>query len=434
MTLYLRITMAIDFFKLFRTKQVLPEPIQQRGVQEYMTYMTGIGLTGIKDVNVSPKTALAIGVVYECIEAITNTLSLVTPKVIELTARGKYPAYNHPVYPLVSIEPHPLYDAAKYYETMTVHLLLWGNAYAYIHRNITGIPISLEILYPYDVEVEILEIDGIKERWYKYKDGPVYNQKDIIHLADFSIELEKGISRITAKKNTLREVGSVANYTKDIYTNGLQISGLVTGTSIMGSQELEYFRQKIQEKYGNTSGQIMALPPGFKFEQFKHNLPFADAQVIEAKKFGVEDVARIFGVPLSMIGRGDSADNKSDREYNTFLTTTIAPITLMIENEHNRKLFNGRDLGRYYMKFELKGIYRVDMLTRYQAHQIALNQGFMNKDEVRDIENMNPIPDGLGQAYYQQLNTIPLDQAEDYFKELIKDKTTKSVANDTTGA
>jgi len=65
----------------------------------------------------------------------------------------------------------------------------------------------------------------------------------------------------------------------------------------------------------------------------------------------------------------------------------------------------------------LKGLYRVDMLTRYQAHQIALSHGFMNKDEVRDVEGMNPIRNGLGQTFYQMLNTIPLEQAQDYYME-----------------
>jgi hypothetical protein len=57
------------------------------------------------------------------------------------------------------------------------------------------------------------------------------------------------------------------------------------------------------------------------------------------------------------------------------------------------------------------------MLTRYQAHQIALSHGFMNKDEVRDVEGMNPIPQQLGQTYYQMLNTIPLDQAVTYYQD-----------------
>ncbi len=81
------------------------------------------------------------------------------------------------------------------------------------------------------------------------------------------------------------------------------------------------------------------------------------------------------------------------------------------------------------MKFELKGLYRVDMLTRYQAHQIALSHGFMNKDEVRDVEGMNPIDGKLGQTYYQMLNTIPLAQAETYYLDIDNDNDNDSTSN-----
>ena len=106
----------------------------------------------------------------------------------------------------------------------------------------------------------------------------------------------------------------------------------------------------------------------------------------------------------------------------------------MLENEHNRKLFPENEKGRFYIKFELKGLYRTDMLTRYQAHQIALNHGFMNKDEVRNVEDMNPIPNGLGQTFYQMLNTIPLDKAMDYYDNIIKGNKAKENSNDITGA
>ena len=190
---------------------------------------------------------------------------------------------------------------------------------------------------------------------------------------------------------------------------------------------------KFEEQLSNKNGGLASLPMDYDYEPLKYSLPFADAQIIEAKKFNVEEVARIFGVPLSLLGRGESADNKAEKEYNTFLSTVIAPLTILLENEHNRKLFSPTERGRFYIKFELKGLYRADMLVRYQAHQIALNQGFMCKDEVRDVEGMNPIPDGLGKTFYQMLDTIPLDQAEAYYQDLIENKQTKDKQNDTTG-
>jgi HK97 family phage portal protein len=415
-----------------RTTQTAVQATDTRGLHEYMVFMTGAGLSNGKDIKVTPITAFTIGVLFECAEAITNTFKLINPKVIEERKDGgKYVASDHPVHRLINLEPNTLYDASKYYETLIIHYLFWGNAYAVINRSSTGRITSLEIIEPYDVEVEILTIDGVKERWYKIKDRQILNQRDIIHISDISYDMVKGMSRIYAKSGSLKQIGAVENYANDMYRNGAFISGYLYGDRVPGPTELEYMRKKINEKWQAT-GEIGALPAGYKFEQFKHNVPFADAQVIEATKMSVETAARIMGVTLSLIGRGDSADNKADREYNTFLNTTIAPISILIDNEHNRKLFTPQEKGIKYIKFELKGLYRVDMLVRYQAHQIALNQGFMNKDEVRAVENMNPIPDGYGKTFYQMLNTIPLNKAEEYFDKMIEDKAAGISVNENT--
>jgi HK97 family phage portal protein len=301
---------------------------------------------------------------------------------------------------------------------MVADFLLYGNAYALILRS-GGRVVGLRRLEPEMVEPYILEMDGVEERWYKVTNDKrattAYNQADVIHLMDFNFDGIKGLSRIQLKRNTITDAGQIQIYSTDMYKDGVSVSGYLESDRVIGKEELDYLRKKFEQQATTKNGGIAALPQGFKYHQMQYNLPFADAELVEAKKFGVEDIARIFGVPLSLIQRSDLADNKADAEYNRFLATTIAPLTILLENEHNRKLFTPSERGRYYMKFELKGLYRVDMLTRYQAHQIALSHGFMNKDEVRDVEGMNPIEANLGQTYYQMLNTIPLAQAETYY-------------------
>lgn len=391
--------------------------VQQRAV-DLENYFLPLQQAGGKTIMVTTKKSVTLGVVFECIDVIKRTLSLVTPKVVEQRPDGKYPAVGHPLYPIINSEPYTLYSASDYYGQMIADYLLYGNAYALILRS-GGRVIGLRRLEPEMVEPYILDIDGVEERWYKVTNDKrattAYNQSDIVHLMDFNFDGIKGLSRIQLKRNTITDAGQIQMYSTDMYKDGVSVSGYLESDRVIGKDELDYLRKKFEQQATSKNGGIAALPQGFKYNQLQYNLPFADAELVEAKKFGVEDIARIFGVPLSLIQRSDLADNKADAEYNRFLATTIAPLTILLENEHNRKLFTPTERGRYYMKFELKGLYRVDMLTRYQAHQIALSHGFMNKDEVRDVEGMNPIPQGLGQTYYQMLNTIPLDQAETYY-------------------
>lgn len=398
---------------------------QQSRAVDLENYFLPMQTAGGKTIMVTTKKSATLGVVFECVDVIKRTLSLVSPKVVEQRPDGKYPAPTHPLYNIINVEPYTLYTSSYYYGQMIADYLLYGNAYAIILRQ-GGRIVGLRRLEPETVEPYILNIDGIEERWYKITDtdtrmSEAVSQRDMIHLMDFNFDGIKGLSRIQLKRNTITDAGQVQMYSTDMYKDGVSVSGYLTSERMIGKEELDYLRRKFQDQATGMNGGIAALPQGFKYEPLRYNLPFADAQLIEAKKFAVEDVSRIFGVPLSLIGRSDMADNKADAEFNRFLAVTIAPLTILLENEHNRKLFGPNERGRYYMKFELKGLYRHDMLTRYQAHQIALSHGFMNKDEVRDVEGMNPIPNGLGRTYYQMLNTIPLEQAIDYYSEMDND-------------
>ena len=414
------------------------EPKTQVRVDESVGALAAILVqsTGGKVVSVSPKTAVAIGVVFECIDRITSTFSLITPKIISNRNGIKNIEYSDANYSLITRQPYTLYSASTFYSRLITHYLLYGNAYAEIIRQgakITG----FRIIEPSYVDVEIIDYDGIEEHVYKvYQDrqkrrSKIVLQRDMLHFMDFSIDGIRGLSRIYLKKDSLKSVGSTMNYSLQMYENGANINGLIYGDRLIEKEALKYFEDKVNEQWSSKNGGFKTLPPGYKFQELKYNLSFADAQIIEANKWGVEDVARIFNVPLTLLQRGESADNKNERDYNNFLTICIAPLALLIENELNRKLYS--ENPEKYVKFELKGLYRVDMLTRMQAHQIALNIGMMNKDEVRAIEDMNPIPDGLGETFYQQLNTIPLDKAEAYFDSIINNGQSKEVNNDNTG-
>lgn len=424
------------FSNLFTKKENNNTELRVVDSENLLQLINGVSKGG-KVVAVSPRSAVNISVVFECIDVITRTLSLVSPKIYETREKTKLTATENPLYTLINRQPYTLYDASKFYGRIVTHYLLFGNAYVEIIRS-AGRVTGLRIFEPDYVDVDIVEMpDGTEEHVYRvYRDNTRNNsrivlQKDMIHIMDYTINGEKGLSRINLKKHTLTNAGNVYNYTTQMYENGANLSGIIHGDRLIDKQALDYFKQKFEERARMKNGGIEALPPGFKYEPLKYNLPFADAQIIEANKFTVEDVARIFGVPLSLLGRGESADNKGDREFNTFLTTTIAPLCLLIENEFNRKLFP--DNPNVYMKFELKGLYRVDMISRYQSYQIAINAGFMNKDEVRYIEDMNPIPNGYGETYYQQLNTIPLQKAEEYFDSIINKGNAKETNNDNTG-
>jgi hypothetical protein len=83
---------------------------------------------------------------------------------------------------------------------------------------------------------------------------------------------------------------------------------------------------------------------------------------------------------------------------------TIRPWCVRLEQSMNRFLLNERERGKFFFEFNLAGLLRGDTVSRFNAYATARNWGWMNVDEIRSLENMNPLPDKKGQLYLQPLN------------------------------
>lgn len=386
--------------------------------QSWFQVINGINTNG-KVAAVSPRTALSINTVFSCINLITETATLVQPKIWRYDVTGKVQVNDHDQLPILTREANAYTSAIEWDKIWTASYYIWGNGYAEIVRNgRTGRPVEYINLEPWLVKPEIEN----GEKIYLYSpDGTfekgatrVIKSRDMLHLADLSWNNVKGFSRIELNAGVINEQQNIVNYSNEMYGNGVNLTGFIYGEKPLADGAAELLRKSFENKYNSKSGQVGILPYGYKYESMKFNMPMGDAQVIEAKKMGVEDIARIFRCPLTLIQRGESADNKGDNEYNTFLTTVIAPLVILKSAELNRKIFRKKEMIDHFVKYELKGLYRTDIKTRYEAHRIALDGGFMCPDEVRSIEDLDPIEDGSGKIYRVPMNYMPSTNFKDY--------------------
>ena len=415
-----------------------PAKIEQRANvtdSSWFQVLNGIGGSG-KVAYVTPRTAMSINAVYSCVNLITETCTLVTPKIYRNDLNGKYQVTDHDQVTLLTKEANSFSSSVEFDKILTASYLIWGNGYAEIVRNgRTGRPVEYVNLAPWCVDPDWL--DG--EKVYVYtpdsscidfaKGKRVIKARDMIHLADLSWNNLEGESRINLNKSVINEGQNIRNYSAQMYENGAQISGLLIAEKPVSGEALELVRSTFSKRFSSKAGEMGALPPGFKYQELKFAMPMTDANVIEANRFNIEDIARIFRCPLSLLNAVVSADNKGDKEYNTFLSTVIAPLCILKQAEYNRKIFRKKEMIDHYVKYEFKGLYRVDMKERYEAHQMAINSGWMNADEVRQVEDMNPTADGSGREYKRDLNSIPASQWSEYFKFLMdkKDGNTKNI-------
>lgn len=375
---------------------------------------------------VTPRTAMSITAIFSCVELICDTCSLISPKIYKQDLLGKQIDFEHDQYTLLSREVNSYTSTIEFDKIWTRDYLIWGNGYAEIKRNARGRPVEYVNLLPW--EIEVIFKDGEKRYIYSPANGEkrTIASKNMLHLSKISSDHTKAAeSPISLNSTSINDHLTVIQYGQDMYKNGVQLSGYIFGDKPLDGTAREALRTQFESKYKDKSGQVGILPHGFKYEQLKYNLPMADANIIEAKKLGVEDISRIYRVPEVLLNLSETADNKSESMYNIFLTTTIAPIQILKDKEYTRKIFRTSEKS-HYVKHELKGLYRTSMKERYEAHSMAINAGWLKKNEVREIEDYNKLDGDIGDQIMVPLNMIPASLVNKYYENMIANNNSKN--------
>ena len=199
----------------------------------------------------------------------------------------------------------------------------------------------------------------------------------------------------------------------------------------MSEQAQKRIEKKFEQRYSGVenSGKTILLEEGMKYQQI--GVPPEEAQFLESRKYGVNEIARIFGVPPHMIADLEHAtfSNIESQDIN-FAKHSIVPECVNWEQELMRKLLNDKERERYEIEFNMEGLVRGDLQSRYQAYAIGIQWGFLAPNDIRAKENMGKLDSGNNT--YTPLNMISSDMADQYWQakieNLLKDKEVKKNA------
>jgi len=190
----------------------------------------------------------------------------------------------------------------------------------------------------------------------------------------------------------------------------MQASGVLTHESgPLKPEQREQLRQSLNAFAGSANaGKLMVLEAGLKYQGITLN-PEA-AQMLQTRAFQVEEICRWFRIPPHMVGHMDKQSSwaSSVEGMNLqFLTNVLRPILKNIEDEVARCLIGFPESDSIYGEFSVEGMLRADINARTTFYSTALQNGWMNRDEVRRLENMPPIPGG--DVHTVQSNLLPIE-------------------------
>jgi HK97 family phage portal protein len=350
---------------------------------------------------VTPKTALQTSAVFACVRVIAETIGSLPLKIYSRRAdSGKDEATNHPLYFLLHDSPNYWQTRQEYFETVSGHLCLRGNAYSFIQRNNGN---AITALIPLNPDRMELEVDGdSQEPIFRYlyraegvEPPQVFSAEDIWHVRGLSSDGYMGLSPITAAANAVGLAAAAEKHGSQWFKNGAKTSGVAKYPGKLKEDSAKRLRESLQNAMsGDNTFKIILLEEGLDFSSIGINN--VDSQYLETRQFQIEEIARIFRVPSVLIGHPDKTMTYASVEQLmlSFVVHTIRPWVSRIEQSINKNLI-GIDQGkRYFAEFLLDGLLRGDTKSRYEAYASALQNKWLTRNEVRIKENYNPVPGG----------------------------------------
>ncbi|WP_424405842.1 phage portal protein [Pasteurella sp. PK-2025] len=374
-------------------------------VEPFVSQSTGTGST------IDAEKALKLSAVWACIRIRSQTIASLP---LHLKDENRQIALKHDLYKIIHDSPNADMCSSEFWEAQIANLDLWGNAYSRINR-ISGRVVSLDILDPQYMRVKRNNSGEIVYIYTKENaDGGEYAESDILHFRGFTLDGLVGLSPISYQAHCMGIQIDANNAAAKAFKNNLKAGGfLKTGERVLTSDQRKLMRDALSD-FGKpeNAGKWMILEAGME----PANMSGAwinpqDAQLLESRYFGIEEICRAFGVPPQLIYSTDKSSSwasSAEQINQNFLTYSLNPTLKRIEQTISRKLLKPQERSKYYPIFVVEGLLRADSAGRASFYTALLQNGVMTRNEVRALENLPPIT-GADQLTVQ-LNLTSIDK------------------------
>ena len=390
---------------LFGFGQARDKPVDKAADAGY-SFLFGRTTSG-KPVN--ERTAMQTTAVYACVRILAEAVASLPLHVYEYQDDGgKKLVHDHPLYYLLHDEPNPEMTSFVFRETLMSHLLIWGNAYAQIIRDGAGRVLGLYPLLPDKMEVQRDDKGNIYYVYSRNSDeNPTFKEygniklkaEDVLHIPGLGFDGLIGYSPIAMAKNAVGMTLACEEYGASFFANGANPGGVLEHPGVLKDPS------KVRESWNsvyrgvNNAHKIAVLEEGMKYQQI--GIPPEEAQFLETRKFQINEIARLYRIPPHMVGDLDkSSFSNIEQQSLEFVKYTLDPWVIRWEQSLQRSLLLPREKGKYFIKLNVDGLLRGDYQSRMNGYAVGRQNGWFSANDIREMENMNPIPDEQGGNLY----------------------------------
>lgn len=276
-----------------------------------------------------------------------------------------------------------LMSMGRLIKQMIWDLLLYGNGYAYINRNKQGKPVSLEYVAARDMTVEYRkELHLLQYKCYYLNEGKPILPKDVIHLVKNTRDGFTGIGICHFAYKAVQVSNRTEQSVADYYTSGLNMSGLIHSKTPMTKIQAQQALKSVEGSVDVGKGKfIKFLPFDLEFEKLTESA--SDAALLETRRYNLTEVARFFCISPTLLQDLSESKYSSIEAINLqFLTQTLNPYVVLIEDELNRKLIPAK--SDLVIDLDERALLRTDSKSTADYYATLLKSGVLSINEVRE--------------------------------------------------
>ncbi|RSI30223.1 phage portal protein [Streptococcus sanguinis] len=357
---------------------------------------------------VNERTALQTTAVYACVRILSETIASLPLHVYRYTEGGKAKDTEHVLYTLLHDEPNPDMTSFVFRETLMSHLLIWGNAYAQILRDRSGQVIGLYPLLPDQMSVHRSEKGKLYYVYNRYEeDNPnfqekgsiVLSQEEVLHIPGLGFDGLIGYSPIALAKNAVGMTLACEEYGASFFGNGANPGGVLEHPGIL--KDPGKVRDSWNAVYQGTRNahKVAVLEEGMSYKQI--GIPPEEAQFLETRKFQINEITRLFRIPPHMVGDLEkSSFSNIEQQSLEFVKYTLDPWVVRFEQALKKSLLLPEEKKTHFIKFNVDGLLRGDYQSRMNGYAIGRQNGWLSTNDIRKLEELNPIPSEEGGDLY----------------------------------
>ncbi|MEW5952642.1 MAG: phage portal protein [Bacillota bacterium] len=355
---------------------------------------------------IDTNTAMKYTAVFACVRVLSETVAATPIMLYRKKPNGEREQKNDlAVYDILHNAPNEEMSPFSLKEARMVALTTGGNAVCEKLLNKYG---DLVGIYPYPWSmVNIGRDSSTRKLTYKIRDGTmekVLPRQQVFHVPGLSFDGVIGLSPIEYATAAIRLGLSYEQFSVSFYRNGMNPSIALEYPGELSETAFNRLKTDLEKSYGGllNTGKPFLAEGGAKVKEL--TIKPADAQLIESKRFQIEDVARIYRVPLHLIQElSRSTNNNIEHQSLEFVMYTMLPWFKRDEEAMKMQLLTPQERKEgYYLEYKIDSLLRGDAKSRAEAYAVGRQWGWLSVNDIRRLENMNPIPNG--DIYLQSLN------------------------------